>query len=126
MNRFWRIFATVLVLSALVQTSFGGSNLVCVESSGRVSYGCNDVVLDEMLVRFAVPLQFGLSSQDCGFCHDYTVGQAVTQSFQDSALPGPVIGLHREGFSQRVFAFLYESRPVALLDSSGSISPLKC
>ena len=127
MNRSRRIFAAMLVLTALVPTAFVHSNIICVEASGRISYGCNDVVPDEMLVRLAaVPLQLGLSSQDCGFCHDYTVGQAVTQSLQHSALPVPITRLHQEVFSQRAFTFLNESRPIALLDSSGSISPLKC
>lgn len=126
MNRFWRIFAAVLVLTALVQTAFGGPNIICVESSGRVSYGCNDVVPDEVSARLATPVELGLSSQDCGFCHDYAVGQAVTQSFLDVTLLVPLIGQHQGVFSQPVSTLQNESRPVALLDSSGSISPLKC
>ena len=126
MNRFWRIFAAVLVLTALAQTSFGGPNIICVESSGRVSYGCNDVVPDEASAGLATRVEWGLSSQDCGFCHDYTVGQAVTQSFQDSALPVPVIGQHEMVFSQGVSTLQNESHPIAVLDSSGTISPLKC
>lgn len=127
MNRFWRIFAAVLVLAALVPTALGGrANVICIESSGRISFGCNDVVPDEMAARFAGPTHLGLSSEDCGFCHDYTVGQAVTQSLLDSALPVPIIGPHQEVFSPHVPAFLNESQPVAVLDSSGSASPLKC
>lgn len=126
MNRSCRIFAAVLVLTTLVPTAFGRTNIICVESSGRISYGCNDVVPDEVSAGLTTPAELGLSSQDCGFCHDYTVGQAVTQSFQDLALPVPVIGQHEVVFSQRVFTFLNESQPVAVLDSSGTISPLKC
>jgi hypothetical protein len=126
MNRFWRIFAGVLVLTALVFTAVGRANVICIESSGRVSYGCNDVIPDEVSAGLARPVELGLSSQDCGFCHDYVVGQAVTQSFRDSALPVPVMEQHEAVFSRPVPALRNESQRVAVLDSSGSISPLKC
>ena len=127
MNRFRRIFAAVLVLAALVPTALGGrANVICIESSGRISFGCNDVLPDEIAARFAGPTHLGLSSEDCGFCHDYTVGQAHIQSLFDSALPVPIVGLHQEVFSQHVSLLLNESQPVAILDSSGTISPRKC
>jgi hypothetical protein len=126
MSHFCRVLAAALALITLAPTVFGQPSLICVESSGRISYGCNDVVPDDIAARLAVPTHLGLSSEDCGFCHDYAVGQAVTQSFHDSALPVPVIGLHQEVFSLRISTLLNESQPVPLLDSSGSISPLKC
>ena len=126
MNRFWRIFAAVLVLTALVSTAFGRANVICIESSGRVSYGCDDVIPDEVSAGLARPVELGLSSQDCGFCRDYVVGQAVTQSFQDSALPVPLIGQLELVFSQRVPTLGNESQSVAVLDTSGGVSPLKC
>jgi hypothetical protein len=121
-----RIVAAVWVLIALAPSAFAQPNVICVESSGRISYSCNDVVPDDVAARFAVPTHLGLSSEDCGFCHDYAVGQAVTQSFQDLVLPVPLIGPHQEAFFQRVSALLNESQAVAFLDSSGIISPLKC
>jgi hypothetical protein len=127
MRRSGRIFAAILVLAALVPTAFGGrANLICIESSGRISFGCNDVVPDEIAAQFTGPTQLGLSSDDCGFCHDYTVGQAVTQSILDLALPAPVVGLHQQGFAQHSSALLIESHTVAILDSSGNVAPLKC
>ena len=126
MNSPCRIVAAVLILIALVPTTFSRPNVICVESSGRISYGCNDVVPDEMRVRFAVGDQLGFSSHDCGICHDYTVGQAVGPSFHDSAAPVAVTALHEVEPSNLVSTLRDMSRPVALLDSSGSISPLKC
>ena len=122
-----RIFAAILVLAALVPTVLGGrANVICIESSGRISFGCNDVVPDEIAARFAGPAHLGLSSDDCGFCHDYTVGQAVIQSILDLALPAPVVRLHQQVFAQHSSTLLVESHPVAILDSSGNVAPLKC
>jgi hypothetical protein len=121
-----RIFAAVLVLTVLVPTTLGRPNIICVEPSGRTSYGCNDLIPDELSARLALPVTLGLSSQDCGFCHDYTIGQALTQSFQTLALPVALIGLHRLVLPQRVSMLQAESFLVAIVDSSGSISPLKC
>ena len=127
MSRSGRIFAAVLVLAALVPTAFGSrANVICIESSGRISFGCNDVVPDEIAAQSRGPTHLGLSSDDCGFCHDYTVGQAVIQSILDLALPAPVVRLHQQVFAQHSSALLVESHPVAILDSSGGISPLKC
>ena len=120
-----RILAAVLALTG-VSTTLGRTNIICVESSGRISYGCNDLVPDEMSVRLAVPVTLGACSQDCGFCHDYTIGQTVTQSFQTLALPVALIGAHRFVLPQSVSMLQTKSSPVALFDSSGSISPLKC
>ncbi len=126
MSPFWRILVSVLVLTALVPTAFGRSNIICVESSGRVSYVCNDVVPDEVAARFAVSVQFGPYSEDCGFCHDSVVGQAIPQAFQHLALPVALIGAHRLVLPQRVSMVQDQSFPVAFVESSGSISPLKC
>lgn len=127
MSRSRRIFAAILVLAALVPTASGGrANVICIESSGRISFGCNDVVPDEIAARFTGPTHLGLSSDDCGFCHDYTVGQAVNQSILDLALPALVVGLHQQDFCKHSSALLIESRPVAILDSSGNVAPLKC
>lgn len=121
-----RIFAAILVLTALLPTTFGRVNVICVESSGRISFGCDDIVPDELRVGSgSVPLQLGSSSQDCGFCHDYIVGQAVTQSVHISASPVLVIG-QLDVLSHPISADQEESKPVPILDSSGSISPLKC
>ena len=127
MSRSGRIFAAVLVLAALVPTAFGSrANVICIESSGRISFGCNDVVPDEIATRFTGTSHLGLSADDCGFCHDYTVGQAVTQSVLHLALPAAVVGVHRQVFIQHSSALLIESHPVAVLDSSGNVAPLKC
>ena len=127
MSRSGRIFAAVLVVAALVPTAFGSrANVICIESSGRISFGCNDVVPDEIAARFAGPTHLGFSSDDCGFCHDYTVRQAVTQSVLHLALPAPVVGIHQLVFIQRSSALLIESHLVAILDSSGNVAPLKC
>ena len=127
MRRSGRIFAAILVLAALVPTALGGrANVICIESSGRISFGCNDVVPDEIAGRFTGPTRLGLSSDDCGFCHDYVVGQAVTQSILDFALSASVVGLHQQVFAQHSSALLIESHPVAVLDSSGNVAPLKC
>lgn len=126
MNRSCRIFAAILVLTALVPTAFGRSNIICVESSGRISYGCNDVVPDEMRANPAIPVQFGFSSEDCGFCHDYTVGQTVTQPFEHLLPPFPVTGLHEIALRPSHSSIQDALLPVPVIDSSGRISPLKC
>ena len=121
-----RILAAVLVLTALVPTILGRPNLICIESSGRTSYGCNDLVPDEVSARLALPVTLGACSQDCGFCHDYTIGQAVTQSRQTLVLPVALIGVHGLVLPQRVSILQIQAFPVPPVDSSGSISPLKC
>ena len=126
MSRCWRILATVLVLAALMPNAFGRPNIVCVESSGRISYSCNDLIPDEVSVRLALPISLGVSSQDCGFCHDYTVGQTVTQSFQSLALPPALIAAHRLVLPQRVSMLQPQSFTVSFVDTSGSISVLMC
>jgi hypothetical protein len=126
MIRSLRILAAVLVLTALAPTILGRPNLICVESAGRTSYGCNDLVPDEVSARLALPVSLEVCSQDCGFCHDYTIGQAVTQSFQTLALPVALVGVHRLVFAQRASMLQALSFPVPVVDSSGSISPLKC
>jgi hypothetical protein len=126
MTRSLRILAAVFVLTALVPTTVGHPNIICVESSGRISYGCNDLVPDELTARIPFPVPSGLCSQDCGFCHDYIIGQAVTQSFQTLALPVALIGMHRLVLPQPVSMLQTQSFPIALFESSGSISPLKC
>lgn len=124
MSRIWRILAAVLVLSALMPNAFGRPNIICVEASGRISYGCNDLVPDEVNVHHALPVSLGVGSQDCGFCHDDTIGQAITQSFQILALPVALI--HRLVVPQRLSLLQTQTSPVGLVDSSGCILPLKC
>lgn len=126
MNRSRRIFAAILVLTALVPTAFGRSNIICIESSGRISYGCNDVVPDEMRANPAIPVPRGFSSEDCGFCHDYTVGQTLTQPFEHLVPPLPVTALHEIVLPQSHSSLRAALLPVPVIDSSGSISPLKC
>ena len=120
-----RIVAAVWVLIALAPTAFTQPNVICVESSGRVSYGCNDVVPDEMRVSMA-PVQFGLSSEDCGFCRDYEVGQTVTQGALHFAPILPVTSAHEIVLRPYYFPVQNELLPVPVIDSSGGISPLKC
>ena len=121
-----RIVAAVWVLIALAPSAFTQPNVICVESSGRISYGCNDVVPDEMHVNLAVPVQLGFSSEDCGVCHDYTVGQTVTQAFH-SWVPNLPVTPALE-IVLRPYCSPVEDRllPVPVIDSSGGISPLKC
>lgn len=96
------------------------------ESSGRISFGCDDIVPDELRVgNGSVPLQLGSSSEDCGFCHDYVVGQTVTQSVHISPLPVLVIG-QLDVLSHPISADQEESKAVPILDSSGIVAPLKC
>lgn len=126
MNRFGRILGALLALTTLTSTAFGRANIICVESSGRISFGCDDMVPDELRVgSIPLELQLGSSSQDCGFCHDYIVGQTVTQSIHVSALPVPAIR-QLDVLSHPISPVEEESKPVPVLDSSGSISPLKC
>ena len=126
MTRIWRILAAVSVLTALMPNAFGRPNLICVESSGRTSYGCNDLVPDEVSARLASPITLGLCSQDCGFCHDYTLGQSVTQCFQTLALPVALTGVPQLVVPLRVSMLQAHSFRVLIVDSSGSILPLKC
>ena len=126
MTRIWRILAVVLVLTALMPNAFGRPNLICVESSGRITYACNDLVPDEVNVHLALPVSLGVGLQDCGFCHDYTIGQAVTQSFHTLALPVALVGMYPLVLLRCVPISQTQSSPVAVVDSSGSISPLKC
>lgn len=120
-----RIVAAVWVLIALAPSAFTQPNVICVESSGQISYGCNDVVPDETRMNLAVPVQFGFSSEDCGFCHDYTVDQTVTQSLQHLVLPLTVTVVHRIVL-QHTHSVKNALLPVPVIDSSGGISPLKC
>lgn len=126
MKRASNILAAVLALVTLVPNAFGRPNVICVESSGRTSSGCEDVLPDDMVARIAVPPHIGLALQGCGFCHDFNVGNAVSHSFQDLALPTPVIDPVQVVPSRVVENFQDVLRPIALLDSSGGISLLKC
>jgi len=47
-------------------------NVVCIEDSGRISYGCQDVIPDEISLRTSAPVSvsLGISPLNCGFCHD--------------------------------------------------------
>ena len=121
-----RILAAVLVLTALMPSGWGRPSVICVEASGRISYGCNDLVPDEVNAHLAVPITLGECSQECGFCHDYTVGQVVTQSFRTLALPVAAIVVGRLFLPQRVFAFEDHPSALAIVDRSGNPLPLKC
>lgn len=121
-----RILAAVLALTGVVSTTLGRANIICVESSGRISYGCNDLFPDEMIARLALPVTQAASSQDCEFCQDYVVGQAVTQSFHTLALPLALVGVCPLVLPQHVSILQAQSSPVAFLDTSGCVSPLKC
>ena len=126
MKRASNILAAVLALITLVPTAFGRPNVICVEYSGRTSFGCEDLLPDDMVARIAVPPHFGLSLQGCGFCHDFNVGNTLSHSFQDSALSPPVIDLHQVLCSRVVDSPQEVPQLVALVDSSGGISLLKC
>ncbi len=126
MTRASNILAAVLALVTLVPTAFGRPNVICVESSGRTSFGCDDVLPDDMVARIAVPPHLNSSLQGCGFCHDFNLGNAVGHSFQDLALPTPVIDSHQVVPSRVVESLQDLLQPVALLDSSGRNSLLKC
>jgi len=121
-----RIVVAVWILIVLAPSAFTQPNVICVESSGRISYGCNDVVPDDMRVSLAVPVQFGFSSQDCGSCHDYTVGKTVTQAFQNWVPTLPLTPLHELGLLSYYSPFQNGLLSVPVIDSSGGISPLKC
>lgn len=121
-----RIVAAVWVLIALAPSAFAQPNVICVESSGQISYGCNDVVPDEVRGNLAVPAQFGFFSEDCGFCHDYTAGQTVTQSLQHLVLPLKVTVVHQIALQHIHSSVKNALLPVPTIDSSGNISPLKC
>ena len=121
-----RIVAAVWVLIALAPSAFTQPNVICVESSGRVNYGCNDVVPDEIRANLAVPAPLGVSSEDCGFCHDYTVGQTVTHAFDNWVPTLPVTAEH-EMMLQPYYSPVQNGLiPIPIIDSSGGISPLKC
>ena len=126
MKRASNILAAVLALITLVPTAFGRLNVICVESSGRTSFGCDDVLPDDMLARIAVPPHLNSSLQGCGFCHDFNVSNAVSHSFQDLALPTPVIDPHQVVASRVSENLQGVLHPVALLDTSGGLSLLKC
>lgn len=127
MNRLCRIFAALLVLTALVSSAFGRANIICVESSSRISFGCDDVVPDEISVSPPVSvIQLGLSSVDCGMCHDYAFGQAVSHSVQDSAPPVALTALHLAAPRMRASLLLDVAKHIIVLDSFGNSSPLKC
>ena len=126
MSSSYCIVAAVLLLVGLGPSSASCTNSICVELSGQIGYACDDVVPDDMLVNLGAAVQFGFHSQDCGICHDYAVGQAVSESSQDSALPFHMIGLHQVVASEPIATLRDELHPVGLLDSSGGISLLKC
>ena len=128
MRRSCRILVAVFVLAGLLPTAFGRPNIVCIEASGRVTFGCNDVVPDEVAARLAVPMPiFGFGSQACGFCHDFAIGQAIAHSNQDLA---PTVGIIRAAqqvvLLRHASMVQHQSFPVPILDSSGGNSPLKC
>ena len=120
-----RILGAVLALYALLPSALGSPNIICVESSGRVSNGCNDLIPDELAVRLGVPPAAGLSSQDCGFCHDFVVGQATTHSIHVLAAPIRAMDYHLLALVQHNSIASELSFPVSILDSSGN-PPLKC
>jgi hypothetical protein len=122
----FRILAAVLTMMTLVSAAFGHDNVICVESSGRVSYGCEDVVPDEMAASVEVGFQAGLFSEDCGPCHDFTVGQAVPQSSDLSTVPIPVIESWHVVPSCSGIASCGLLLPKPPIDTSGSIPPLRC
>ena len=126
MHHSCRILVAVLVLAGILPTALGRPSIVCVEATGRVSLGCNDVVPDEIAVRMAGPI-FGFGSQACDFCHDFAIGQAVTHSNQEFVRP---VGMTRTAYEQAlpnpISVVQHQSFPVPILDSSGSSSPLKC
>jgi hypothetical protein len=112
-------------VATLLATAFGRANIICVESSGRVSYGCEDVIPDELVVRASAPLQLGISTQECGFCHDYTVGHATTHSIEPFAAPGLAAVFQVLSFAQYNSIAHDLSFSVPIFDSSGN-PPLKC
>lgn len=126
MRRSCRILVAIFVLAGLLPTAFGRPNIVCIEASGRVSFGCKDVIPDEVAIRLAVPIS-GFGSQACGFCHDFGIGQATTHAHQDLAPPVGIIRAAYELILSRPASMVqHQSFRVPILDSSGSNSPLKC
>lgn len=123
-----RVLVAILVLAGLLPTAFGRTNIVCLEASGRVSFGCNDIVPDEVAVRLAVRIPIlGFGSEACGFCHGFAIGQAVTHSNQDLVhAVGMITAPYHLALSQPTSMIQHQSFPVPILDSSGSSSPLKC
>jgi hypothetical protein len=120
-----RILGAVLALYTLLPSVLGRPNIICVESSGRISYGCDDLVPDELAARFGVPAPAGLSSQDCGFCHDFVVGQATAHSIHVLAAPIRAIDYNLLALVQHNSIAFVLSFPVPIIDSSGNL-PLKC
>jgi hypothetical protein len=120
-----RILGAVLALYTLLPSVLGRPNIICVESSGRVSYGCDDLVPDELAARFGVPASAGLSAQDCGFCHDFVVGQVIAHSIYILAAPIRAIDSHLLALVQHNSITSDLSFPVSIIDSSGN-PPLKC
>jgi len=119
-----RILAAFLALAALGPSAFGSPNIICIESSGRVSYGCKDLIPDELAARLGIPAQFGMFAQDCGFCHDYVVGQATTNSSDCVAVPTHTPDCHLPALVEDNFITSDLSFPVSIIDSSGNL-PLK-
>ena len=120
-----RILGALLALYGLLPSVLGRPNIICVESSGRVSYGCDDLVPDELAARFGVPASAGLSAQDCGFCHDFVVGQVIAHSVDILAAPIRAIDNHLLSLVQHNSIASALSFPVSIIDSSGN-PPLKC
>lgn len=120
-----RILVALLALAALVPTAFGRPNIICVETSGRVNYGCKDLIPDELAARLGIPAQFGMSSQDCGFCHDFVVGQATAHSMHVLAPPIRAIDWRLLALVQYNSVTSVLLFPDSIFDSSGN-SPLKC
>jgi len=120
-----RILGAVLALYTLLPSVLGRPNIICVESSGRVSYGCNDLIPDELAARLGGPASAGLSSQDCGFCHDFVVGQATAHSVQVLAAPIRAVVHDLQALAQHNSITSDLSFPVSIIDSSGN-PPLKC
>lgn len=119
------IFGAVLALYALLPSVLGRPNIICVESSGRVSYGCDDLIPDELAARLGVPAPAGLSSQDCGFCHDFVVGQATAHSIHVLAAPIRATDYHLLALVQNNSIASDLLFPVSIIDTSGN-PPLKC
>jgi hypothetical protein len=120
-----RILGAVLALYTLLASVLGRPDIICVESSGRVSYGCNDLVPDELAARLGVSPSAGLSSQDCGFCHDFVVGQATTHSIHALAAPIRAIDYHLLALVRHNSIASDLLLAVSIIDSSGN-PPLKC
>lgn len=120
-----RILGAVLALCTLLPSALGRPNIICVESSGRVSFGCDDLIPDELAAQFEGPASAGISSQDCGFCHDFVVGQATAHSIDVLAAPIRAINRHLLVLVQFNSITSALSFPVSIIDSSGNL-PLKC